>query len=189
MYGHAKKKPYQLEADKAFLERVDKEFSNRKEASEHYSELAWGYYEKGDLATAMRRFNQAWLLDSLNCQPYWGFGNIYGIQGKVEESIDFLKKAMELNCTNPGILEAFTSNWLELYVRRKDNQYLDNAEKSISESLKSDPTNARILYQKAEYFYHRENFDSAYVYADKAIKIDSSSVSSEFMQILKTKKK
>ncbi|MBK0404967.1 hypothetical protein I5M27_18425 [Adhaeribacter sp. BT258] len=187
MYGNIKKKPYQLKADKAFMDKADKDFSNRKEGSEHYSKLAWGYYERGDLATAMKRFNQSWLLDSMNCQPYWGFGNITGIQGKAQESNKLLRKAIALGCTSPFIHEALASNGFEMFEKTKDSQYLKEAEKSIQESLKADPKNARAINQKAVNFYYLQRYDSALVYINKAIKIDSLVVNAAFVKDVKKK--
>jgi tetratricopeptide (TPR) repeat protein len=196
MYGYMPKQPFQLEADRKFLEYADKTFKSRKEAAENYAKLGWDYYEKGELETAMKRFNQVWFLDSTNCQSFWGFGNIYGLKEKPEESNGFLRKAQKLGCTSPFLLEAFTSNWFSLYDNSKDSKYLDRAAESIQVNLQASPGNARVLNQKAVYFYYRGNYDSASVYAGKAIKLagkaiklDPSSVSPGFLETLKAKQK
>lgn len=43
-----------------------------RENSIEAAELGWGYFEKGDLSTAMKRFNQAWSLDPANPRALWG---------------------------------------------------------------------------------------------------------------------
>lgn len=47
--------------------------------------LGWEYFAKGDDATAIRRFNQAWMFDRDNPEAYWGFGVIMGRRARTEE--------------------------------------------------------------------------------------------------------
>jgi len=42
------------------------------EASIEAAELGWGYLERGDPSTAMKRFNQAWSLCPANPRALWG---------------------------------------------------------------------------------------------------------------------
>ena len=53
--------------------------------SQDAADRGWKYYESGDYATAMRRFNQAWLLDSDNAEAYWGMGLVIGQRARKEE--------------------------------------------------------------------------------------------------------
>lgn len=48
MYGELKKCDEQLKVDSEFLEACDREFKNRKEASQKYIEKAWGYFYNND---------------------------------------------------------------------------------------------------------------------------------------------
>ena len=47
---------------------------SREKASKEFAGKAWLEISKGHEANAMRRFNQAWLLNPKYYQPYWGFG-------------------------------------------------------------------------------------------------------------------
>lgn len=47
--------------------------TNIKEATEHSCNLALTYYQKGDKKTAMKRYNQAWLIDHTHPCPFEGF--------------------------------------------------------------------------------------------------------------------
>lgn len=47
--------------------------TNIKEATGHSCDLALTYYQKGDKETAMKRYNQAWLIDHTHPCSYEGF--------------------------------------------------------------------------------------------------------------------
>lgn len=71
-----------------------------KEASRSAAKLGWQYFNRGDLSTAMKRFNQSWMFDRENPEAYWGFDLIMGRRSGSEdpevslrESIRFLEMA------------------------------------------------------------------------------------------------
>jgi len=73
-----------------------------KQFSESAAKLAWQYYYRGDLDTAIKRFNQAWMFDRDSINALWGFGLIMGRRASEElpehnlkESIRFLSMAAE----------------------------------------------------------------------------------------------
>ena len=103
MYGLEKKCSEQLQMDNDFRKECDLTFENRKKAAIHHIDLAWGYFYANHLDSSMMRFNQAWLLDSLNSDVYWGYGNLLGRQQKFEESLDYFDKSLEINPNNSNI--------------------------------------------------------------------------------------
>lgn len=62
-----------IEADNEFLEIIDKDFDSRAAAATKFVHLGFDFFYKGDLRTAMKRFNQAWLIDSENAGSFFGF--------------------------------------------------------------------------------------------------------------------
>lgn len=79
------------------------------------ADLGWKYFYKGDIDTAIKRFNQAWMFDTNSATAYWGFGLITGRRAEkaktyedsvrqINESIRFLSKALELDDKNPRIM-------------------------------------------------------------------------------------
>ncbi len=101
MYGgeNAIKTPSMLLADKEFIDSFVREIGSREKASVGVTGGAREWLEKGDLDTAMKRFNQAWLLDPNNPEPYRGFAEILKRQGKTEEAERMLKLAQEKEAT------------------------------------------------------------------------------------------
>ncbi|MBE2179050.1 MAG: hypothetical protein IAE97_01065 [Chthoniobacterales bacterium] len=88
------------------IPEVEQDKANSRAASE----LGWKHLAKGDLSTAMKRFNQAWMLDRKNPEAFWGFGIVMGrraagsdTEENLEESIRLLTKARELNPANGRI--------------------------------------------------------------------------------------
>jgi len=70
------------------------------EYSKQAAKLGWKYYYKGDLDTAIKRFNQAWMFNRDNADALWGFGIIMGQRASeespkdnLEESVRFLQMA------------------------------------------------------------------------------------------------
>lgn len=79
--------------------------------SQKIAKLGWDYYYKGDLNTAIKRFNQSWMFNRKNVDALWGFGLIMGQRSDEErpeyhlkESIRFLEMALSLQPNNPNIL-------------------------------------------------------------------------------------
>ncbi len=69
MYGAdegIQKTPAQKAADEQLIANAYKMGYTREEAARKSVDLGWSYFKKGDLQTAMRRFNQAWLLNPQN---------------------------------------------------------------------------------------------------------------------------
>ena len=86
------------------------EQSQYRAKSRELSQLGWEYFYKDDRRTAIKRFNQAWLLDPENPGAWWGFGAIMGIRGEENNSpgycrdgIKYLEKALELSNEDPKI--------------------------------------------------------------------------------------
>jgi tetratricopeptide (TPR) repeat protein len=72
MYGGHPKTPAMIAADERFIGESAK-YGDRAHASDMSVALGWRYFREGDIATAMKRFNQAWLLDPDNGDAFHGF--------------------------------------------------------------------------------------------------------------------
>ena len=120
MYGKVKKCKAQIEADSVFLKTCDNTYPDRKQAAKYLVSRGWGYFYKNKLDTAMFRFNQAWLLDSLNADTYWGMGNIEGLKKHYNESIPLFNHAIKLNPGNEKLYEGAASSLEQLFVQTKN---------------------------------------------------------------------
>jgi uncharacterized membrane protein/Flp pilus assembly protein TadD len=118
-----------------------------KENSKSAAILGWKYYYSGNLDTAIKRFNQAWMLDRENADAFYGFGLIMGQRAIKEEteknlmeSIKFLEKAKALSPQKAKIMVdlAFSHTFL--------GNYLLSNKKSAQDEFKK----ARFLFFQAE---------------------------------------
>ncbi len=73
MYGGVTKDAGMIQADENFIAAALKLGYTRATGSDHAVKLGWEYFFKHDNAAAMRRFNQAWLLDPDNGNAFHGF--------------------------------------------------------------------------------------------------------------------
>lgn len=76
MYGGPERNAEQRAADNELLAAVAKLGKTRREAAEHATKRGFQFFRRGDHATAIKRFNQAWLLDPEFGGAYWGFAVI-----------------------------------------------------------------------------------------------------------------
>lgn len=96
--------PELKKADEAFIEGTSSAFGGRERAAKLWVEKAFAFYHRGDLDTAMRRFNQAWLLDPNNPEVYWGFGAVMHDRGMAFGAYDMEIRAYNLGFRDPGFL-------------------------------------------------------------------------------------
>jgi Tfp pilus assembly protein PilF len=95
MYGGGAKSDAMKKADEALISSIEKRGISRKEAAKSSIRLAWGYWQKQDVATAMSRFNQAWMLDPENGNSYYGFALVTAVRGGQPSEIErFFKLAI-----------------------------------------------------------------------------------------------
>lgn len=93
-YGAVPKTEAQLAADSRFLARVDEHYKgDRKKAAGDLALRGWDAFRKGQPQDAMRRFNQAWLLDSTNGHALWGMAAVQAGLGRIEDSVKLFGEA------------------------------------------------------------------------------------------------
>lgn len=76
MFGGVRKNEAMIASDKAFLAKARELAASDAEAVEMSIVLGFRYFSKRDMATAMKRFNQAWLIDPQRGDIYHGFARI-----------------------------------------------------------------------------------------------------------------
>lgn len=92
----------QLKAgDEQFIAGVTKEFGSRESASDRFVEQGIRYYYQNNYSMAMKRFNQAWLLNPKNPEAFWGFAIVYHDEGKNCEAKKMIDRALELKLSKP----------------------------------------------------------------------------------------
>jgi len=186
MYGNQKKCEEQIESDNIFLMRCDSLFKSRKEACAYYVSRAWDHFYANNQDSSMKRFNQAWLLDSSNYEVYWGFGNLLGRKQKFKESLAFFERALKLNPNNAKLWESASTSFGQIFFQTKDVSQLNICIDYLKHSLQLD-TDARVLSQLTAAYSYFIQSDSAKKYLKLTDKIDPSAINPEVRQLLDKK--
>lgn len=185
MYGEVKKCEQQIELDNKFILESEKQFKNRKKASEYYVSKAWEYFYKDENDTSMKRFNQAWLLDKTNPQIYWGFGNLLGKQKEFEKSIKYLKKSIEIDSNNAKVYECMSISYSQIFFKTKDIKYINLTIENLKKAIKIEPKNGRAYGQLASSYAYLMQKDSLRKYIKKTDEIDPKFINPEVRAIAK----
>ncbi len=94
-YGDLPKNAIQQEADKKFISTIDERYKgDRKKAAAEVSMRGWQLLRQSNFDDAMRRFNQAWLLDSTNGNALWGMAALQtNKRGKATDALKLFAEA------------------------------------------------------------------------------------------------
>lgn len=149
MYGSTAAKPRKLTAkDEAFIASIEKAGKTRQAVAKDVIREAWESYGATDYKTAIRKFNQGWLLDPENGDAYHGFALISTVRDK---NADEAEKYFRIAIAKPGVsASAFVSYGRFLYIVNRHDEALAQLQKALSVS----PTahNARLhialIYRK-----------------------------------------
>ena len=143
MYGNIKKSAEQTNIDLLFLHDCDSIFKkDRSKASKYHVDLGWKYFYENGFDNSIKRFNQAWLLDSTNADVYWGFGSVLGMKSMFRESIAYLKKSIKLNPKNEKVYVGIGLSYGNIFYQTKNTATLDTAIFYFKKSIETQPNNS-----------------------------------------------
>lgn len=103
MYGLCEKTADQKRADEKFIKQMTQRFQNRTDAADYFARVGWNAFYKGDRSLAIKRFNQAWLLNSKNQLALWGFAAISRDRGQVKEAAHYFRLAIDNGPENSNL--------------------------------------------------------------------------------------
>lgn len=106
MYGGMDRSQYPdlREADDKFITDVTAHYGSREKASVLWVEQGFVFYRQDNNAMAMRRFNQAWLLNPNNPEVYTGFASVFFDDGKYCDAASMVDKAQSIGRVQDGFL-------------------------------------------------------------------------------------
>lgn len=153
------------------------------EFSKHAAKRGWKAFYEGDLDTAMKRFNQAWMFDRENPEVYWGFGLVMGqraSQGEpkknLEESIRFLKMAVNRDKQNGRLLGdlAFSYTLLGHYQKsdgQGGNENFEKARELFPAAFKLDSEYPSTVANWSVFYFYTQDYKAAKKKAEEATKM------------------
>jgi len=155
MYGGIPRTSYQNEIDEQFIKAVIEQFGSREAAADKHIEFAWAYYDKGDFKTAMKRFNQAWLLDPDKAEIFFGFGVLLSESKKYRESKKMYDKAIEID---PKYSKAYHNRGLD-HCRTGD---FDLATLDFYKVIELEPDNGQVYNDRAVIFFEKKEYSKCW---------------------------
>jgi tetratricopeptide (TPR) repeat protein len=194
MYGGVPPTPEIQAANEAFIKQVSDAVGSRAKAAEISCQKGWILVDQGETATAMRRFNQAWLLDPSFEGPYWGFGAILGMLGDINGSVQMLEKAYAINNHDPRLLTDLGRS-LAIRGRQETPQSapgaaaFKRAEQLFHNALVLNPKYEPVYAQRAIALFYKEDYVGAWKNAHASQKLGGKSLDPKFMDALKAKMK
>lgn len=176
MYGNEAKSRTLQKADEKFLAFCDLNFPSRKEAATYHAKKGWDFFYANDFTTAIKRYNQAWLLDSTNASAYWGFGVIEGERQHNTDALRYFQSSLRLNPANRRLLVDMSQALLSRYQVTHHSPDLDAAISQLQEYL-TDTTDAKgttDAYKRmavAQFF--KRDYVNSWKYVDLASALDA----------------
>ncbi|HET7832546.1 MAG TPA: hypothetical protein VFK88_06235 [Gallionella sp.] len=154
--------------DEEFIKQAEANFSGSRERA---STALWregdAQMSRSNFDLAMKLYNQSWLLNPNNYQPYWGFGRVMAQREKPDEAIPHLEKSLQL-IDDPYQKVALLSDMAMVYSRKafytpKENtkergRWFQLANRNFEESTRMDSSYpnswrgwARSLFMEGRY--------------------------------------
>jgi hypothetical protein len=105
MYGGMDRKTVSAfrDADEKLRAGSIEAFGTLKNASEVSVDHGFQFVAHKEYSMAMKRFNQAWVLDPDNPRVYWGFGMVLVQRGQSCDAVPLLEKALSYESTIKGL--------------------------------------------------------------------------------------
>lgn len=175
MYGNPDKPQQLSKKDEAYIASLEKSGKTRQGEAKELVHVAWQYYQKANHAQAMRRFNQAWLLDQENGDVYHGFAVITLARDKAPVQAEkFFRTAIE----KPGVnVNAYVDYGRLLWLRER----LEESQEMLEKALKISPKAHNARANLAAIYGKKRDFAKACEFAREA-KTNGDSIKQSFIE-------
>ena len=141
-YGHQPKSAEMEKADQEFLAIAQK----YPDAANQMLQKGWAFVQRGDMISAIKRFNQAWLIDSTRWEVYWGFAVTEGKQEKIESSKHYYEKALSLGGDTKILNPEYAITLREIAKRENNSEKLAEADNLFKSEIEAGNEKAACIY-------------------------------------------
>ncbi|MET0069190.1 MAG: hypothetical protein ABW096_04070 [Candidatus Thiodiazotropha sp.] len=194
MYGGMDRSsmPELKDGDEKFISSVTEKFGSREKASTAWVDQGFKFYKDDQLGMAMRRFNQAWLLDPENPEVYWGFAAVLTDQEKYCEAANHIDmafakgKIQDSALPDAGIMYSGCVAVNSGLTESEKSAYISKTDAVFNEALESPAVSDKYVYfHWSRAMYALKDWESAW---DKVQKYESSTgetMSSQFKDAIR----
>lgn len=130
-------------------------------------EKGWGYFQRGDLETALKRFHQATIIDPGFAPGYFGKAYVYSVQSKFKPAIEMYKKTIDLE---KGFAPAYYNIGLALISSGKKSEALPYLKKA----LKLAPNDPDAHVNMAVYYFESKEYKKSWEQVHLAQRLNGS---------------
>ncbi len=139
-YGEAIKSPAQLDADAKFLSVVDEQYKgDRSSAATDFAHVGWDALHAGEVKKAMRRFNEAWLLDHQNLYALWGMAVMATTSGQYGSAHKLFVEADAQSHGDPAFITDYARGLSMIATQTHDPKLLKDAFKRFAAIYSQNP--------------------------------------------------
>jgi tetratricopeptide (TPR) repeat protein len=188
---------FMRKSDEDFIDEAIALFKgDRKAASIAWWKQGEEFMSKRDLDMAMRRYNQAWLLDPDSFKPYSGFGRILLERDKIDEAIQYLEKS-KLLCedtfervallTDLGGAFSFKATQTSADQLAERTKAFKTSNDYFTEASSVDPSFGNVWRRWAMALYREGKFTDASEKVSKAQSVNAKPFPTEFLKALQLK--
>ena len=172
LFGSAPKTAQELSLDQKFVEDAVAAAGTKEKAAAHMIMRGQEALQKNDPETAIKRFNQAYLLDPKDYKVYWGLGAARGEQRKFAEAIKLIEKAESINDKDARLLSDHGFALVSEVVSSKPDQELaiknfTEAEQLYRKAIKLSPKESLPYSRLAVLMYYKGDFNEAHSLVDQ----------------------
>lgn len=145
-YGSLPKSEALKRADATFVASMDQIYhGDLSKASADAAARGWQYMSQRNPEDAMRRFNQAWLLNHNNGIAIWGMAAVEGSFGHFDESLKLFSEADNLVVDNINFSVDYARSLGMAGAERKDDKLLKIAYNRFEHNYEKAPDNVLNL--------------------------------------------
>jgi len=183
-YGHVPKTTEQIAADNKFIAYELTQDGTHRSASDSVIKRGFDYLYRGNVKTAMYRFNQAWLLDPKNENVYWGFGAIYFSFNDYEEALKQYEKGLRINPNSSNILTDKATVYMTFYESSNNPDDLNKAIAIFKQSYKVNRSNQNTLFKMSAAYYYKKDCSNARRFYNECMKLGGQQISPGYGEAL-----
>ena len=186
-YGNLIKSEKEIESDQKFINNIVESGKSKAEGSHEMIRLGFDYLYRGDLKTAMYRFNQAYLLQPKNSGIYWGYGAVYSALGAYDLARNQYDTGLKLNPESAPILTDYGTTYLGAYYDTVRSDYkvatkhLNKAKEKLLAAYAFDPEYINATYKLSIIYLYSQDCDNAKKYLKETRALGGQPISKEYL--------
>jgi len=186
-FGNLKKNAKEIEADQKFINNIVTSGKSKAEGAHEMIRLGFDYLYRGDLKTAMYRFNQAYLLNPKNSGIYWGYGAVYTALGAYDLAREEYNDGLKLDPESAPILTDYGTTYLGEYYAtvRSDyklaTKYLNQAKAKLLEAYAFDPEYINTTYKLSIIYLYSQDCENAKKYLKETRELGGHPITKEYL--------